>query len=34
MKRRMREFHIIVVSDGKDWSTKNNVLHVQSCCFV
>lgn len=26
MKRRIREFHVTVVSDGKDWSTKNNVL--------
>ena len=34
MKRRIREFHVIVVSDGKDWSTKNNVLRVQSCCFA
>lgn len=34
MKRRIREFHVIVVNDGKDWSTKNNVLHVQSCCFA
>ena len=34
MKRRIRGFHVIVVSDGKDWSTKNNVLRVQSCCFA